>query len=184
MARLKNVVLQDGALRFHVERTFESGRKVRAQTAVRQTGAGIQGSTTIDDQTWSWRGCRSPEISDRDDGSWQQANVVRMERLQQLRAAGAEGEKQWSFTGGVLRNLCVDASRPADEWQQLELRLVGREISVTLNGVPVIERQVIEELCGLALDPREEKPGLIALQGDHGPVQFRKVAITRLERRT
>lgn len=50
----------------------------------------------------------------------------------------------------------------------LDIRLVGHELTVALNETKVIDRQVIEGLCGLAFDPNEERPGPFALQGDHG----------------
>jgi hypothetical protein len=74
----------------------------------------------------------------------------------------------------------VNASKPPNEWQTLDLRLIGRELSVVLNGSRVIERGRIEGLSGLALDPHEERPGPISLQGDHGPVEFRNVVVTPL----
>lgn len=76
----------------------------------------------------------------------------------------------------------VNASRRAGEWQELELRLVGRELTVTLNGVRVMERARIRGLTGLALDADESKPGPLALQGDHGGVEYRNVVVTPLER--
>ena len=76
----------------------------------------------------------------------------------------------------------VNASRPAGEWQEIEVTLIGRELSVVLNGRSVIVRQQIRGLTGLALDPYEEKPGPIALQGDHGGVAYRNVVVTPLNR--
>lgn len=75
-----------------------------------------------------------------------------------------------------------NASRPAGQWQTLEVRLVGRDVTVTLNGQKVIDRRLIEGLCGLPLDLHEDKPGPLWLQGDHGPVEYRNVIMTRLER--
>jgi hypothetical protein len=77
----------------------------------------------------------------------------------------------------------VNASRRAGEWQQLEVRLVGRELTVTLNGVGVMERAAIRGLTGLALDAHEERAGPVALQGDHGGVEYRNLRIARLRRR-
>lgn len=77
----------------------------------------------------------------------------------------------------------VNASKPPGEWQILDLRLVGRELTVVLNGTRVMDRQTIEGLCGLALNPNEDQPGPVALQGDHGPVEFRNVVLTPLRPR-
>lgn len=73
-----------------------------------------------------------------------------------------------------------NASRPAREWQSLDVRLVGRELTVELNGVKTIDRQVIDGFTAMATDWREDKPGPITLQGDHGAVEFRKIVVTPL----
>jgi hypothetical protein len=77
----------------------------------------------------------------------------------------------------------VNASRPANEWQTIEITLIGRDLTVVLNGVKVIDRQAIRGLTGLALDADESKPGPVSLQGDHGPVGYRNIAITPLLRK-
>ncbi len=73
-----------------------------------------------------------------------------------------------------------NASRPAREWQSLDIRLVGRELTVELNGVKTIDRKVIDGFTAMATDWREDKPGPITLQGDHGAVEFRKIVVTPL----
>jgi hypothetical protein len=74
----------------------------------------------------------------------------------------------------------VNASKKAGEWQTAEIRLVGRDVSVTLNGKPIIVRQKIEGLTAIAFAPFEGEPGPIELQGDHGPVEFRNIVLTPL----
>jgi hypothetical protein len=74
----------------------------------------------------------------------------------------------------------INASRKAGEWQAADIRLVGRDVSVTLNGQPIIVRQKIDGLTGIAFSPFEAEPGPIELQGDHGPVQFRNIVLTPL----
>lgn len=73
-----------------------------------------------------------------------------------------------------------NAARPAGEWQSLEATLVGRRVTVVLNGKKIIDNQVIEGPTGGALDDREEEPGPLMLQGDHGPVEYRNITITPL----
>ena len=60
------------------------------------------------------------------------------------------------------------------------MRLVGRELSVELNGVKTIDRKVIDGFTAMATDWREDMPGPITLQGDHGAVEFRKIVLTPL----
>jgi hypothetical protein len=74
----------------------------------------------------------------------------------------------------------VNAGKPPDEWQTLEIRLVGREVTTTLNGQKLYERGVIDGLTGIAFNPFEGEPGPIELQGDHGAVEFRNLVVTPL----
>lgn len=82
--------------------------------------------------------------------------------------------------GGVYGHLTpsVNAAKPAGEWQTYEATLVGRVLTLTLNGERVIDRQTIPGITGGALDSDEGAPGPLLLQGDHGPVEFRKITLT------
>ena len=70
--------------------------------------------------------------------------------------------------------------KPAGEWQTLDVRLVGMEVTGTLNGHKLFEKGTIDGLTGIAYDPYEGKPGALELQGDHGAVQFRNLVLTPL----
>jgi hypothetical protein len=74
----------------------------------------------------------------------------------------------------------VNASKPAGEWQSFDIRLVGRQVTVVLNDQKIIDKQEIEGLTAMASDGVEDQPGPLSLQGDHGPVEFRKILITPL----
>lgn len=76
-----------------------------------------------------------------------------------------------------------DAANPPGEWQRIEVRLVGRTVTVRLNGKTIIDKQEIEGATAMAFDADEAMPGPIALQGDHGIVEFRKLELTPLVRR-
>jgi hypothetical protein len=71
----------------------------------------------------------------------------------------------------------VDAARPAGEWQTLDVDLVGRRVTVALNGTTIIDGQEIPGITGGALDSDEAAPGPIMLQGDHGPIEFRELTV-------
>jgi hypothetical protein len=73
--------------------------------------------------------------------------------------------------------------KPPGEWQTLDLRLVGMEVTGTLNGHKLYEKGVIDGLTGIAFDPYEGEPGALELQGDHGAVQFRNLVLTPLDKR-
>ena len=70
------------------------------------------------------------------------------------------------------------AGKGGGEWQTYDITLVGRMVTVVLNGRDVICRTNIPGPTGGALDSNEERPGPIMLQGDHGPVEYRNLTIT------
>jgi len=72
-----------------------------------------------------------------------------------------------------------NATKPAGEWQSFDIHLVGRHVTVTLNGKTVTQG-IIDGLTAMACDPNEGDPGPIMLQGDHGPVEFRSIVVTPL----
>ena len=74
----------------------------------------------------------------------------------------------------------VDAARPAGEWQTLDVTFVGRHVSVVLNGTEIVNGTV-EGVTGGAINPWEDEPGPLMLQGDHGKVRFRNVVVTPAE---
>lgn len=82
-------------------------------------------------------------------------------------------------TGAILGRIApsLNAERPAGEWQMLVIRLVGREVTVVLNGIRVINRQNIDGPTAIALDTNESDPGPILLQGNRGTVEFRKMVL-------
>jgi hypothetical protein len=87
------------------------------------------------------------------------------------------------YIGGIYGFLAprINASRPAGEWQTMEITLVGRMLTLVLNGEPVIERQMIPGITGGALDSDEGAPGPLMIQGDHGQVDFKELTIIPAE---
>lgn len=72
-----------------------------------------------------------------------------------------------------------NAILPANEWNRAEITLIGRYVTVVLNGETVIDAGEIPGITGGALESREGEPGPIFVQGDHGPVTFRRLTLTR-----
>lgn len=72
----------------------------------------------------------------------------------------------------------VNAAKKAGEWQTMDITLTGRNVTIVLNGTEIICNRPITGITGGALDGNETQPGPIMLQGDHGPVDFRKIVIT------
>jgi len=77
---------------------------------------------------------------------------------------------------GFLRPALNASARPG-EWQSYDITLVGRRVTVVLNGKTIIDNAEIPGITGGALDSDEGAPGPLMLQGDHGKVTFRNVYI-------
>ena len=79
--------------------------------------------------------------------------------------------------GGIYGFLAphINASRKPGRWQDMEITLLGRLVTVKLNGKTVISEQVIPGITGGALESHEGQPGPILVQGDHGVVEFRRL---------
>ncbi len=75
-----------------------------------------------------------------------------------------------------------NASLPPGEWQTMDVTLIGRDVTVVLNGKTVIDKAEIEGLTAMAHDPHEDQPGPISIQGDHRKIEIRKLVVTPLTR--
>lgn len=82
--------------------------------------------------------------------------------------------------GGIYGFLVPNenATAGAGNWQTFDITLVGRRVTVVLNGKTIIGDQTIPGITGGALDSDEGAPGPIYLQGDHGAVEYRNLRIT------
>ncbi|MCM4166775.1 hypothetical protein KCTC52924_01626 [Arenibacter antarcticus] len=91
---------------------------------------------------------------------------------------GAEpSDIEFSGVYGFLTPTEVVA-KAAGEWQEYDITLIGRRVTVVANGVTVINDQIIPGITGGALDSREGEPGPFLFQGDHGPIEFRNIVVT------
>lgn len=73
-----------------------------------------------------------------------------------------------------------NASRPADEWQSMYVKVVGDKASVFVNGEQVQKDFVLDKPTHRYAEMKEVKekgPGPIILQGDHKPIAYRHVMI-------
>jgi len=71
----------------------------------------------------------------------------------------------------------ANPSKPAGEWQTLDLTLHDRHITVVLNGKTIIDNQPALGCTGGALWSDPFKPGPIYLQGDHSAIRSSKVQL-------
>lgn len=85
-----------------------------------------------------------------------------------------------TYIGGVYGFLepNENAAKSAGEWQTYDITLIGRRVTVTLNGKTVITDATIPGITGGALDSKEGEPGPFMLQGDHGPIEYRSFVVT------
>lgn len=81
---------------------------------------------------------------------------------------------------GFLQPTGNASGRPG-EWQTFDVTLVGRRVTVVLNGRIIVDDGVIPGITGGALDSDEGAPGPLMLQGDHGKIAFRRVVMTPAE---
>jgi hypothetical protein len=68
-------------------------------------------------------------------------------------------------------------ARPSGEWQTIDATLVGRRVTVAVNGIEIIQDAEIPGITGGALDSDEAAPGPLLLQGDHGGVSYRNILV-------
>lgn len=75
----------------------------------------------------------------------------------------------------------VNATLPPEEWQTYDITLIGRDLTVALNGQTLHDKVTVVGATAMATDWREAEPGALTLQGDHGAIEFRKIVMTPLE---
>ena len=72
----------------------------------------------------------------------------------------------------------VAAEKPAGEWQTVDVTLYKRHLTVTLNGVKIIDKAPVVGITGGAMTADEFTPGPLYLQGDHSDADFRNMVLT------
>lgn len=78
---------------------------------------------------------------------------------------------------GFIQPLELPA-KEAGEWQTYDITLVGRVVTVILNGKTIIHKSEIPGITGGAIDSNEAEAGPIMFQGDHGPIEYRNIILT------
>nr|WP_319571805.1 DUF1080 domain-containing protein [uncultured Draconibacterium sp.] len=98
----------------------------------------------------------------------------------ELQIEDSKGRTDDVSIGGIYGFIApaVYAANAPGEWQTYDVTLVGRHVTVLLNGVEVISNRPIPGITGGSLDSKEGEPGPFQIQGDHGPVEFRKFTVT------
>jgi hypothetical protein len=84
-------------------------------------------------------------------------------------------------TAGIYGYLAPKAAAPRTPgvWHSYDVTLVGRYVTVALDGKVVIDRKEIPGITGGALDSREGTDGPLVLQGsEDGQVAYRNIVVT------
>jgi hypothetical protein len=81
--------------------------------------------------------------------------------------------------GGIYSRIAPtqSAEKPAGEWQSMDITLLDRHVTVTLNGRKIVDNQPLLGCTGGALWADESRPGPIYLQGDHTGVKYRNLTL-------
>ena len=92
-----------------------------------------------------------------------------------------DAEPSFDGLGAVYGYLAPSemAAKKPGEWQTFDITLVGRMVTVVLNGTTIIANREIPGITGAALDSREGEPGPLLIQGDHGPIEYRNLRIAK-----
>jgi hypothetical protein len=73
----------------------------------------------------------------------------------------------------------VTVPRKPGTWENFDITLVGRTVTIVHDGTLTIDRKEIPGVTGGALDANEGEPGPIYIQGDHtGGLRFRNILIS------
>jgi hypothetical protein len=94
-----------------------------------------------------------------------------------------KGIKPWQLTGSIYHVAAAESGhlKPTGEWNALQIRALGPQIVVTLNGAKIVDDQIDKhpelekEHSGLL-----RKSGRIGLQSHDGRVEFRRLQIQKI----
>lgn len=84
--------------------------------------------------------------------------------------------------GALYRRIppATNAARPTGEWQTYEITFIGQRLTVDHNGIRVLDNVDVGPKGTGAASERDDGPGPLRLQGDHGLISFRDVRIRPL----
>ncbi len=105
-------------------------------------------------------------------GMYEAQVVDRDSRMQGLQGVGA-------IFGRVAPS--KNAGYEGGKWQTYDLTLVGRHVTVILNGEKVVDNQPVPGPTGGAMHTDAMAPGPIYLQGDHTSVKYRNIVLRPTE---
>jgi hypothetical protein len=70
--------------------------------------------------------------------------------------------------GAIFGSIAPDRQvyRGPDQWNYLDIKLVGKTVTVRMNGVVIIDERTLTRVSPIAIDRRESEPGAIMLQAN------------------
>ncbi len=105
---------------------------------------------------------------------------VYLRGIYEVQVMDSYGKPLDSHNMGALYSRIVPllaAEKPAGEWQEMDITLYKRHLTVLLNGKMIIDNQPVRGVTGGAMTADEFIPGPIYLQGDHGNVSYRNMVL-------
>lgn len=99
----------------------------------------------------------------------------------EVQVTDSKGREPLKDQLGAVYGFIAPLSMPAKgagEWQSFDITLVGKVVTIVLNGKTIIYKNEIPGITGGALDSNEGEAGPIYFQGDHGPIEYRNIIIT------
>jgi len=100
--------------------------------------------------------------------------------IYEIQVFDSYGKKKDSHHMGALYSRITpteSAERKPGKWQDFDITLCDRHLTVILNGTTIIDNQPIMGVTGGALTADEFSPGPIYLQGDHGEVMYKDIVL-------
>jgi hypothetical protein len=96
----------------------------------------------------------------------------------------SKGMDPWVGHLGAIYGFLTPSEMVAKDpgvWQSYDITLRGRMVTIIANNKLVIYNQEIPGITGGAINSKEDEPGPILLQGDHGPIDYRNIIITPIK---
>ena len=172
-------------------------------------GEGLEGTMIyVDGKTYNWTATKSPKLPYYENAK--EGKTIKLFNGKNLNGWTMKPGNQWAVLDGILTsakpgvNLVSEEKfkdfklhaefrypensnsglylRGRYEVQTYDITLIGRRVTIVANGKTIISNQNIDAMTGGALDNNEAEAGPIMIQGDHGPVEFRKLEITPLSK--
>lgn len=110
---------------------------------------------------------------------------VYLRGLYEIQVVDSYGKPLDSHNMGALYSRVTPATaaeKAAGEWQQMDITLVDRHITVILNGKKIIDNEPALGPTGGAISTDVLAAGPIFLQGDHGKVSYRNIVLTPVKK--